>query len=575
MTNPSSALKGTAIDRFYHRFRRGGTAAIGPAFRVGRRSIKFRFSTVFLLVLLVVIVLGSFSIWRLADYYKFSAEIRDRYFRSTQYIGDLNNFTSDFRAVEGTALLASSPAQAAANDKERAALDQRITLAEHSYEHISHDKDEAEGYAKFLAHWRAYREIADQVLAAAAEGRKSDAIDMYMTSSRSAYDAASDALDALTDLNVAKAQRAGLSADLAYRGARMLTVVAVGFAGLLVIGSLLYMRRSITDPLLALARSMHGLAGNATDIDIPGVERGDEIGEMARAVVVFRNNVIDLAISQRALADQASLLAEKLAAEQRLTQLQRNFVSMASHEFRTPLTIVDGHAQRLINAKDRLGPDDVADRAGRIRSAVLRITSVIDNLIDSARLIEGDAELYFHPTEIDLRALLGEVCRLHREVVPRAHIIENFGARALPIVGDRKLLFQAFSNLLSNAIKYSPEGGPVKITATIASDQATVAIEDRGVGIPQKDVERLFERYFRGSNVSGIVGTGVGLYLVKTVVDLHGGDIAVESHEGRGSKFTVRLPTSPPARAAAPTTADASGSPAPAGGAWARLGSKT
>jgi two-component system, OmpR family, sensor kinase len=554
---------------------------MSQTFAVGRRSIKYRFSTVFLLVLLVVVVLGSFSISYLTDYYRFSAEIRDRFFRSTQYLGDLNNFTSDFRAAEGTALLSSNSLETAANDKDREQLDQRITLAQHSYEHIYHDKDEADGYAKFLAQWRAYRNVAGQVLAAAAGGRKPEAIKMYMTSSRSAYDAASDALDELTALNVAKAQRAGLSADQAYRGARMLTVVAVGFSGLLVIGGLLYMRRSITDPLLALARCMRGLAGNQTDVDIPSVERRDEIGEMARAVVVFRDSVIDLAISQRTLADQASLLAEKLAAEQRLTQLQRNFVSMASHEFRTPLTIIDGHAQRLVNASDRLGPNDVAERAGRIRSAVVRITSVIDKLIDSARLIEGDAELYFHPTEIDLRALLSEVCRLHREVVPRAYIIENFGNLPLPIVGDRKLLFQAFSNLLSNAIKYSPDGGLVKVSAMAASGQATVVIEDRGVGIPEKDIERLFERYFRGGNVAGIVGTGVGLYLVKTVVDLHCGDIAVESQVGRGSRFTVRLPVSPPPRVAAvsPATSDASASTAPGEGtarmgAWARIGLK-
>jgi signal transduction histidine kinase len=290
---------------------------------------------------------------------------------------------------------------------------------------------------------------------------------------------------------------------------------------------------------------MHGLAGKDLDVDIPGVGRDDEIGEMARAVVVFRDALIDVAISQRALADQASLLAEKLAAEQRLTQLQRNFVSMASHEFRTPLTIIDGQAQRLINTKDRLGPDDVAGRAGKIRGAVLRITSVIDNLIGSSRLFDGEAKLYFHPTELDLRALLREVCRLHREVVPRAQIFEAYGTPPLPIRGDQKLLFQAFSNLLSNAIKYSPDGSLIKISATAEPGWISVAIEDRGVGIPEKDVERLFERYFRGSNVSGIVGTGVGLYLVKTVIDLHGGEIAVESREGKGSRFTVRLPASP------------------------------
>src|SRR5260370_16671586 len=98
---------------------------------------------------------------------------------------------------------------------------------------------------------------------------------------------------------------------------------------------------------------MHRLAANDTDIEIRGTERQDEIGEMERAAVVFRNNAIELMVTQRGLAQQASMLEEKLAAERHLTQLQRNFVSMASHEVRTPLTIISGHALRLINLASR------------------------------------------------------------------------------------------------------------------------------------------------------------------------------------------------------------------------------
>lgn len=137
--------------------------------------------------------------------------------------------------------------------------------------------------------------------------------------------------------------------------------------------------------------------------------------------------------------------------------------------------------------------------------------------------------------------MLNEVCRLHREVVPKADIVQNFGTRPLLIVGDRKLLFQAFSNLLSNAIKYSPDNNGIKVHATGESGQVKVVVEDHGVGIPKRDIGHLFEPYFRGSNVSSIVGTGVGLYLVKTVVDLHAGSIVVKSEEGKGSTFTVLL----------------------------------
>jgi len=152
-----------------------------------------------------------------------------------------------------------------------------------------------------------------------------------------------------------------------------------------------------------------------------------------------------------------------------------------------------------------------------------------------------------------MAALLQEVCQLHREMVPGAHIAERIAAAPIPMVGDAKLLFQVFSNLLSNAIKYSPDGGVIAVDAAPAVDEVVVVIADRGIGIPAADLDRLFERYHRGSNVSGIVGTGVGLYLVMMVVDMHGGAVTVESKEDEGSRFTVRLPRRP--AAAVETTA--------------------
>jgi signal transduction histidine kinase len=127
-------------------------------------------------------------------------------------------------------------------------------------------------------------------------------------------------------------------------------------------------------------------------------------------------------------------------------------------------------------------------------------------------------------------------------MVPGADIAERFGGAPMPIVGDAKLLFQVFSNLLSNAVKYSPNGGAIEVEAATDANEAVVAITDRGIGIPASDLDRLFQRYYRGGNVSGIVGTGVGLYLVKLALDLHRGSVTVESEEGAGSRFLVRLP---------------------------------
>ena len=516
------------------------------------RSIRFRLSAVFFFFFLVVLVLGFFSIDRLSDFNRVSADIRDRWLPNTRLLGDLNNFTSDFRAAEGRYLLSQTPAQLAATDGEMEQLDLLIGRAQRDYERIRNAPDEMRLYEQFTARWSEYRGIVNRVVHLQPTDRHDEAVTLYSTTSQAAYDAASDTLGQLTERNVVAARDAGDRAESAYRQARWLIGVAMFFAGVMGIAALLYVRRAISRPLLDLAGRMHRLADNHTDIDIPATQRRDEIGEMARAVVVFRNNAIELMVSQQGLAQQASMLEERLAHEQHLTQLQRNFVSMASHEFRTPLTIIDGHAQRMIKTKDRLAAEEIAERAGKVRAAVLRMTSLMDNLLNSARLFDGGAGLYYHPAEIDLAALLHDVCQLHREIAPRSHISENFGGARLPVVGDAKLLFQVFSNLLANAIKYSPGGGPITIGAAPEAGEVVVTVEDRGIGIPEQDRDRLFTRYSRGSNVSGIVGTGIGLYLAKMVIDLHQGRIAVESREGEGSRFSVRLPAKPALEGAAP-----------------------
>ncbi len=519
------------------------------------RSIRFHLSVVFIFFFLLIFFLGMLSIARLRDFNHVSADIADVWLPNTRVLGDLNNYTSDFRAAEGNNLLSPGAVERDGIEREMIDLDRAISQAQGSYERIRHDAEERALYTGFRERWNEYRAVVNQMLELSRSGRKDDAISAYMTTSRLAYNAASDALGRLTKHAVENAQIAAARVEVAYQEARWLTGIAMIFAGILVVAALIYISRSISSPLLRLAGYMHRLAANDTDIEIRGTERNDEIGEMARAAVVFRNNAIELMVTQRALARQASMLEEKLAAERHLTQLQRNFVSMASHEFRTPLTIIDGHAQRLNKLSDRIGVDEIVTRAGKMRAAVLRMTHLIDNLLTSTRLVESGAGLYFHPQEIELRELVHDVCQLHRESSPGSTIVEEPGDRSLRMVGDPKLLFQVFDNLLSNAIKYSPGGCGVRITSWAEVGGLVVAVEDKGIGIPAADVDRLFERYFRGSNVSGIVGTGVGLNLVKMVVDLHGGSVAVVSKEGEGSRFTVRLPLKPPPRADLPAPA--------------------
>jgi two-component system OmpR family sensor kinase len=506
------------------------------------QSIRFHLAAVFLLFFSLVAVLGMFSIWRLSNFHLLSADVAQIWLPTTRALGDLNNFTSDFRAIEGSKLLSSDPARTAATEKDMAELDRTIAAAEASFERIRHDAAVENLYRSFKERWTDYRAIVNEMLELSRNGRKTDALAIYNGSSRIAYNAASDTLGQLTDRAVADAQVASDRLSAAYRQAVWLILLVMLIAGVMVVAALIHISRFISGPLLNLADRMHRLAANDTEIDIPEIERQDEIGEMARATVVFRNNAVELMRSQRTLARQATMLEEQLANEQRLAQLQRNFVSMASHEFRTPMTVIDGHARRLDKVKESVRPPEIGERAGKIRSAVLRMTHLIDNLLDSSRLIDAGAGVYFRPAEMDLVSLLQEVCQLHREMVPGTQISERFPTETMAMIGDPKLLFQVFSNVLSNAIKYSPGGGEIEVSAEMFTNEVVVAIADHGIGIPLSDFDRLFERYHRGSNVSGIVGTGVGLHLVKMVVDLHGGRVVVNSEEGEGSCFTIHLP---------------------------------
>jgi signal transduction histidine kinase len=167
---------------------------------------------------------------------------------------------------------------------------------------------------------------------------------------------------------------------------------------------------------------------------------------------------------------------------------------------------------------------------------------MMDNLLNSSRLIDGDARLFFRAAAMDLAALLRDVCGHYREIAPAAQIGLHSGDGEIAILGDAKLLFLAFSNLVSNAIKYSPGDAMVDITAKQDARATTVRVRDAGLGIEPAEQELLFNRYYRGSNVAGIVGTGVGLYLTRTIVELHGGRISVERPAAGGACFVVVLP---------------------------------
>ena len=512
-------------------------------FAIYPSSIRVRLSLVFLLFLTVVTILGIFSISRLGDVNEVSSDISSRWLQTTRILGDLNNYISDYRTAEGTELLSTNQAEFSANEQDINALEQQIDASRLSYEKIPHDIADTKLYNSFVRQWIVYLGYSKTVLQLSKTTEKVKAIEIYKSTSRDAFNNTSDTLNKLTSHNISSANMASNLVTSTYQQARLLIITAIIFAATVIVAAVLYVTRTISNPLLILAKRMHQLAREEVNQEIKGTARRDAIGEMSRAVVVFRDNAVALISSKKILAEQAAALEQALVHERRITQTQRNFVAMASHEFRTPLTIIDGHAQRMIKMKDRLQPQDIIDRASKVRSAVMRITSLMDGLLNSSQLIDTDTGLNIRLVLFDLLKLLREVCQLYRDISLSLCLIESFDE--LPdIIGDPRLLHQVFSNLISNAIKYSQTGSAIKIGCHLGQNEVVVFVEDSGIGISKDDIERVFERYYRGSNVSSIAGMGVGLYLVQMIVNLHQGAIFVESNPDKGTRITVRLPTS-------------------------------
>ena len=200
--------------------------------------------------------------------------------------------------------------------------------------------------------------------------------------------------------------------------------------------------------------------------------------------------------------------------------------------------------RRLERRADRIEPDDIRERSANIRSTVKRMTMLEERTLDATRLSSGHIKLT--PEEFNLQELLTEIISRQREVAP-SHRIET-DIKQIPdrIFGDARLLDNVFTNILSNAVKYSGESRRVIVSGSVDDTYATIKVRDFGIGIPKEELGKIFQRFFRASTSAGIPGTGIGLNLVKSLVEMHYGIVKIESEEGQWTEFTVSLPLNSP-----------------------------
>lgn len=264
------------------------------------------------------------------------------------------------------------------------------------------------------------------------------------------------------------------------------------------------------------------------------------------SVEVMIGGFVDITERKRIEADTRRALEK----EKELNELKSKFVAMTSHEFRTPLSTILSSTELLEHYAEKLSPADRAEILHSIQMAVKRMTGLLEDVLLIGQSEAGKVQ--FSPAPLDLIKFCDDLHNEFKLILPSNLRLTYLAPPCVreceetvccKVRADERLLRRIFGNLLSNAIKYSPGGGEIRFKMRCNGTAAQIEVRDQGIGIPPEDQKHLFESFHRASNVGNISGTGLGLSIVKYAVDQHGGSIEFVSEPGKGTCFTVSLPS--------------------------------
>ena len=240
---------------------------------------------------------------------------------------------------------------------------------------------------------------------------------------------------------------------------------------------------------------------------------------------------------EQRVADRTAELDAAVTREREARRLQQQFVAMVSHDFRTPLAIVDASAQNFSTRT----PDDL-ERLEKIRTATGRLRRMVDACLVDERVADGEIQL--QRRHIDLAGLVDALVEMMRPAAQGRRVTVTLPDEPLPASVDPGLLEMAVSNIIENAFKYASPGSAVEISVARTADGAEIAVIDAGPGVAEADRERIFERHYRGEIADGKSGLGIGLHLVRSIVGAHGGRVVHTPTASGGSRFSIHLPLS-------------------------------
>lgn len=233
-------------------------------------------------------------------------------------------------------------------------------------------------------------------------------------------------------------------------------------------------------------------------------------------------------------------LHNALAKEKELNEMKSRFVSMASHEFRTPLTTMMSSLSLVSKYEEKKDTQNHSKHVGKIKSSINNLTDILNDFLSVSKLEEGKVEN--KPEEFNLKSFIAEIVSEMQQMALAGQKLEHNHSGQETVRMDKKFIKNVLFNLSSNAIKFSPEGGSVTITSEVTPSEVKISVKDQGIGISKEDQKHLFERFFRGNNATHIQGTGLGLNIVAKYAELMNATIDLKSTENKGTTFTITIP---------------------------------
>jgi signal transduction histidine kinase len=265
--------------------------------------------------------------------------------------------------------------------------------------------------------------------------------------------------------------------------------------------------------------------------------------QFSKDLATLRRHIADLDALASELQRVEDTLARDILARKELDQQRADFLAMLTHDIRNPLGVILGYTEMLLEDAHDRGDASNEHFLERLKSNALMIHALVTNYLDLSQIEAGQLKL--SPRPIPLNPLLDRIRQQYEPEARRQHILlRGRLQKGLPLVyGDALALERVFTNLLNNALKFTPEMGQVTISSSRHGAEVVVKVSDTGLGMASEEIPTLFQKYRRSTQTCTHEGVGLGLFIAKTLVDAHHGRIEVESTLGRGTQFTVFLPT--------------------------------